>query len=166
MFPAGSHGQLAVMQTRGSKKLILLGACAVIAACATQVCLAGPPAGAQKNLLPGISATPNPTQNSPHFLAARLDLRAPAHAAPLEQNTTAFPSALIHRQIGGGEQTVQLPSLGAGSPRIRPPLAELARHLQHEGLPVARLWENNSALVHIGLNQRGKPGLWLVQKVH
>ena len=77
-----------------------------------------------------------------------------------------FPSALIHRQFGGVEQTAQLPSLGAGNPRIRPPLAELARHLQHEGLPVARLWENNSALVHLGLNQRGKPGLWLVQKVH
>jgi hypothetical protein len=33
-----------------------------------------------------------------------------------------------------------------------------------EGLPVARLWENHSALISLGLNAKGKPGLWLVQK--
>jgi hypothetical protein len=41
-----------------------------------------------------------------------------------------------------------------------------ARQFHREGLPVARLWENKSALVSLGLNQRGKPGLWLVQKTH
>jgi hypothetical protein len=43
---------------------------------------------------------------------------------------------------------------------------DFARRVHREGLPVARLWENKSALVSLGLNQRGKPGLWLVQKVH
>jgi hypothetical protein len=56
--------------------------------------------------------------------------------------------------------------LGAGNPRVLAPLPELARHIQHEGLPIARLWENHSAMIHIGLNRRGKPGLWLVQKIH
>jgi hypothetical protein len=36
--------------------------------------------------------------------------------------------------------------------------------VHREGLPVARLFETKSALVHLGLNPRGKPGLWLVQK--
>jgi len=40
-----------------------------------------------------------------------------------------------------------------------------SRRVQREGLPFARLWENKSALVSIGLNQKGKPGLWLIQKI-
>jgi hypothetical protein len=146
--------------------MALLGVSALTCACAAQVCQAAPPSGVQKNPLVSISAPQSPSAKPASFLAQHLDLRAPVHTAPLQENTSVFPSALIHRQFGGVEQTAQLPSLGAGNPRIRPPLAELARHLQHEGLPVARLWENNSALVHLGLNQRGKPGLWLVQKVH
>jgi len=43
-------------------------------------------------------------------------------------------------------------------------MADLARRVHREGLPVARLWENRSALVSLGLNQRGKPGLWIIQK--
>jgi hypothetical protein len=42
---------------------------------------------------------------------------------------------------------------------------ELAKRLRREGLPVARLFENQSALVSLGLNQKGKPGLWLIQKM-
>jgi 6-phosphogluconate dehydrogenase len=41
-----------------------------------------------------------------------------------------------------------------------------ARRVDKEGLPVARLWETHSALVSIGLNPKGKPGLWLIQKTH
>jgi hypothetical protein len=33
-------------------------------------------------------------------------------------------------------------------------------------VPIARLWESHSALLSLGLNQRGKPGLWLIQKTH
>ena len=42
----------------------------------------------------------------------------------------------------------------------------LARRIHREGLPVGRLLETKSALLSIGLNQRGKPGLWLTQKIH
>jgi hypothetical protein len=42
----------------------------------------------------------------------------------------------------------------------------LVRRIHREGLPVARLWDSKSALLSIGLNQRGKPGIWLTQKVH
>jgi hypothetical protein len=37
--------------------------------------------------------------------------------------------------------------------------------VRREGLPLARLWENKSALLSLGLNKKGKPGLWIVQKI-
>jgi hypothetical protein len=46
------------------------------------------------------------------------------------------------------------------------PAENFANRVHREGLPAARLWENKSALVSLGLNQRGKPGLWLIQKTH
>jgi hypothetical protein len=107
-----------------------------------------------------------PAAVTEHASPLHLDLRAPAQSLTAEDRAPIFPSALAHRRFAATEETSQLPSLGAGNPRIRAPLPELARHIQHEGLPIARLWENHSALVHIGLNQRGKPGLWLVQKIH
>ncbi|MEA3175990.1 MAG: hypothetical protein QOF42_3401 [Gammaproteobacteria bacterium] len=166
MQAASSHVQLPRMATWGSKQIVLLAASLLVEIGGMQVCFAAPPGATPQGSIPRPHVTGNLTQNVTHFLPARLDLRAPSHAAAIEENPAAFPSALIHRQSSGAQDTAQLPSLGAGNPRLRPPLAELARHIQHEGLPVARLWENNSALVHIGLNQRGKPGLWLVQKIH
>jgi hypothetical protein len=37
--------------------------------------------------------------------------------------------------------------------------------VHREGVAIVRLWNSKSALLSIGLNQKGKPGLWLVQKV-
>ncbi len=64
--------------------------------------------------------------------------------------------------------SLQIPVLGAadGHPREMSRVEEIARRVHREGLPIARLWENHSALVSLGLNQRGKPGIWLIQKVH
>jgi hypothetical protein len=42
---------------------------------------------------------------------------------------------------------------------------EMARRFPREGLPVARLFESQTSLVHVGLNPRGKPGIWLIQKL-
>ncbi len=53
-----------------------------------------------------------------------------------------------------------------GTTRPKGAVQAFAERFHHEGLPVARLWENHSALVSFGLNQKGKPGLWLVQKTH
>ena len=60
------------------------------------------------------------------------------------------------------------PALGSGELnfRVMGQAEILARRIHREGLPVARLWETKSALLSIGLNQRGKPGLWLTQKIH
>jgi hypothetical protein len=153
------------MQATGSKRIALLAMLAPTALFALNLSLAAPPGVSQQNGLPRANVTQKPILANAN-IATHLDLRAPTRAPMIEDKSQVFPSAVIHRQFGGVEETAQLPSLGAGNPRLRPPMVELARHIQHEGLPVARLWENKSALVHIGLNQRGKPGLWLVQKIH
>jgi hypothetical protein len=61
----------------------------------------------------------------------------------------------------------QLPALGADAApaATKSTMEELARRLHREGLPVARLWESHTALISLGLSPRGKPGLWLIQKV-
>jgi hypothetical protein len=60
-----------------------------------------------------------------------------------------------------------LPSLGPDGPRVRvmSPLEIFARRAHREGLPLARLFENRSMLISLGLNPKGKFGLWLIQKV-
>jgi hypothetical protein len=100
--------------------------------------------------------------------AQHLDLRAPSHAldaGEVEKSPSAAFSSVGRRQIPEHEQT-ELPSLGMGGMRSRPTVQEFVQKVHHEGLPVARLFETKSALVHLGLSPRGKPGLWLVQKTH
>jgi hypothetical protein len=151
------------MPATGSNRIALLAMLAPAALFALNLALAAPPGVTLQNGLPRTNVAQKPILTN---IAARLDLRAPTRASMSEDKSQVFPSAVIHRPFGGGEETARLPSMGAANPHLRPPMVELARHIQHEGLPVARLWENQSALVHIGLNQRGKPGLWLVQKIH
>jgi len=45
------------------------------------------------------------------------------------------------------------------------PAEQIATRFRHEGLPIARLFESRSALISLGLNARGKPGIWLIQKL-
>jgi hypothetical protein len=97
-----------------------------------------------------------------------------ASMAVSETTSAAFPSSL-HRPTLAGQEQLQLPDLGSDSsrpriegaqPRTMGGAEEFARRVHREGLPVARLWENKSALVSLGLNQKGKPGLWIIQKIH
>jgi hypothetical protein len=74
-------------------------------------------------------------------------------AAPHEGNVADYPS---HPGFDMGEQHL---------PMMSQPQAWLHR-VHREGLPIVRLWNSKSALLSIGLNQKGKPGLWLTQKVH
>jgi hypothetical protein len=95
-----------------------------------------------------------------------LDLRPPPRAAePFERAPPFFPSSR-HRQLPGMQEPLQLPNLGTDGMRSRNRIEEFARRVHREGLPVARLFESKTALVHLGFNPRGKPGLWLVQKIH
>lgn len=107
---------------------------------------------------------------SPLDVHGALDVHTAASAMVMsEKSSESFPSAL-HRQTMGGQTQDQneQPALGslAASSRMDSPMQALARRVHHEGLPVARLWENKSALVSLGLSPKGKPGLWIAQKIH
>ena len=98
--------------------------------------------------------------------AQHLDLRPPSHAFEADNSTEkltgAFPS--MSRAANAAREPAELPMLGAEGTRARPSVQEFVQRVHREGLPVARLFETKSALVHLGLSPRGKPGLWLVQK--
>jgi hypothetical protein len=156
----------------GSIRNRRLGRLATLGLCGLGVmnaALATPPASPR-----GPASIPPGTQRGALHLDLRpaTDLR-PAMAVP-EKTSADFPSAL-HRQTLGGQEQLQLPDLGSDGarsriegvqPRTMGRAEEFARRVHREGLPVARLWENKSALVSFGLNQRGKPGLWIIQKIH
>ena len=123
--------------------------------------------------VPGICATGlvNSALASPPIHRPTLDLQPPAPmAAPemaaAEKAPTTFPS--MHRATLAALEPVQRSSSSSEAPRARIPgrVEELALRFHREGLPLARLWENKSALVSLGLNPKGKPGLWLTQKTH
>jgi hypothetical protein len=99
--------------------------------------------------------------------AHRLDLALPANmAAPADKPPASFPS--LHRQAQGTQAPIQLRGFGAADPPARIPgrVEEMVLRFHREGLPLARLWENKTALVSLGLNPKGKPGLWITQKTH
>jgi hypothetical protein len=97
--------------------------------------------------------------------ALRLDLHPTAVTPQAEEPSPSFPSPSHQHPLKATPQ-LQLPDLGANVTQSRVPsrAEEFARRMHREGLPVARLWENKSALVSLGLNEKGKPGLWLIQK--
>jgi hypothetical protein len=96
-------------------------------------------------------------------LAQRLDLRPPSEILAGEQ---APGNALGNHRLFGGESPVQAEAR-APSPQsghIMSPMETVVHNFHQEGLPVAKLFQNNTSLVHIGLNPKGKPGLWIVHK--
>jgi hypothetical protein len=92
-----------------------------------------------------------------------LDLRAPSPAVDASEKTSSFPSMSRPHNLGS-QEPLRVPALGADGMRSRLTVQDFVRRVHHEGLPVARLFESKSALVHLGLSPKGKPGLWLVQK--
>ncbi len=117
----------------------------------------------------------------------RLDLRAPSDFAAARAasdsgseraaaGSVPFPSARrASKNEPMEEQSTEehLPLLGITglantglAMKNTSRVEELTRRIHREGLPVARLWETRSALVSLGLSPRGKPGIWLIQKVH
>lgn len=98
-----------------------------------------------------------------------LDLTAPtAQTQAPDKTSMRFPSSIHHQVIAGMDDGGRLPTLAieANQGREIGRAEEFARRVHREGVPLARLWENKSALVSLGLNQKGKAGLWLIQKVH
>jgi hypothetical protein len=113
----------------------------------------------------GVIGQMNTALASPPNHRPALDLQLPAgEMIGAEKTPATFPS--LRRRILGGQEQAQPSSLSSERPQTRIPgrVEELALRFHREGLPIARLWENKSALVSLGLNQKGKPGLWIVQK--
>ncbi|MGO9930863.1 MAG: hypothetical protein ACLPV8_03495 [Steroidobacteraceae bacterium] len=110
---------------------------------------------------------------------AQLDLRPPGDSAPAIIHgdagalaSASFPSATHPFDPGKTDLSpadrIEPPTLGSGDLdfRVKSQAEILTTRIHREGLPVVRLWETKSALLHVGLNSRGKPGLWLIQKTH
>ena len=99
-------------------------------------------------------------------VALRLDLH-PTDATPAPEKSLDSFASSVHQHSLNPQPQLQLPELGANVTQSRIPsrAEEFARRVHREGVPVARLWENKSARVSLGLNEKGKPGLWLVQKI-
>jgi hypothetical protein len=110
--------------------------------------------------------------------AAQLDLRPPGTVAPTLHvgggglASESFPAAIHpgdavkeNMSMADRYQSLEL-TTGELNFRVMGQAETLVRRIHREGLPVARLWESKSALLSIGLSPRGKPGLWLTQKIH
>jgi hypothetical protein len=109
---------------------------------------------------------------------APLDLRARV-GYPTASNShaaapafAAYPSEAHDMDTGKpvlrDDERIWPPALVSGEADFHSlsPAQAYARRVHREGVPMARLWESRSALLSIGLNQQGKPGLWLIQKIH
>jgi len=93
---------------------------------------------------------------------APLDLRPP----PLTTTTSAHFAGFGRLNDTGDDK--RLATLGAAMNQERPSNRTEAfiQRFHREGLPLARLWQGHAAVVSLGLNPKGKPGLWLVKQTH
>lgn len=155
------------------KTLAKLACCALCCVAAARSIEAAPPAGGGGGLFERASGLlmAKPHASPGRLDLHRLDLRAPDAARAIDDSgefpaANAFPSARHPRIDSVSRVEDGLPALGGGAPiRTMSRAEEIARRVQREGVPIARLWESRTALLHIGLSPRGKPGLWLIQKV-
>jgi hypothetical protein len=110
------------------------------------------------------SASANPPV--PH-----LDLRPPMNysAAPGDAAASAHSPTSGFRRSNSSRMDDRIlpPALGTDDPSftMMSRSALFVGRVRREGLPFARLWESKSALLSIGLDRKGKPGIWLTQKV-
>jgi hypothetical protein len=99
---------------------------------------------------------------------SRLDLRPPSAVQPNNEAAAEDSFAGTHR-LFRGESLFRADAhdpADAASTHVMSPLQNMAHNFQKEGLPIAKLFQSNSSLVHVGLNSKGKPGLWIVHKTH
>jgi hypothetical protein len=172
------------MNQEGKSRLMYVAASGLCALGLTSSAVASPPF-TQGKYSPSTVVTARsllvvgrPFAHQEHPSANQLDLRTPRQSSQvtLQGGVAApalvpFPTAIHHLYLGradlGSDDRVHPSALGIGEQNFRAmSQAEIfARRIHREGLPVARLWESKSALISIGLNRKGKPGLWLTQKV-
>jgi hypothetical protein len=149
-----------------------LGAFIVCSAGMSLTVLAAPP-------LNKVLGSDRPARSFPAHLDLRLPLERESAAVPVirtgaaqmwaapqggQHNTMSMAVSMAEDRKAGIDDSLR--PLGAEMGGSRPNVRTMVEHFHREGLPVARLWENHSALISLGLNGKGKPGLWLTQKTH
>lgn len=146
------------MNHSGIKRLNLFG-CGLCG-----LCLAGAAMAGTSSSRAGIT-----NRDPAELYASRLDLRAPVHlstASLTNSSSREFPSK--RRALSNDDHDDRLPVLGAANEpaeRNTGRIETLVRRARREGIPIIRLWDGRAAFVSLGLNQRGVPGLWLIQKI-
>jgi hypothetical protein len=126
-----------------------------------------------------VSVASRPVARHEFTPTTNLDLRLPrvspsaiSHEGATASASESFPSTTHHSDPGTSDfapdHRTQARALGIGDLdfRVMSQAEIFARRVHREGLPIARLFESKSALLSIGLNKRGKPGLWFTQKIH
>jgi hypothetical protein len=99
--------------------------------------------------------------------AMRRMLFSSANASRFEPGASTTADAWRLRPApGAGTATPGTTGATPASTHIMSPMETLTHNFREEGLPVARLFESKDSLVHVGLNQKGKPGLWILHKLH
>jgi hypothetical protein len=72
----------------------------------------------------------------------------------------------LHPNSDENGLAVTRPGLANMSVPFRPKsIEETVRQFHKEGLSIGRLWQSRSADLNIGLNPKGKPGVWFVKKL-
>lgn len=127
--------------------------------------------------LPIIVMAAPPTGRTPPLLPASLDLRAPdvRHPPAISARTAALGSGIAPRleqawigsaDFGGTDMSERSRLAGSGTiPEMSSPMDRLIARTRREGLPIARLWESDSALLSVGFNRHGKPGVWFTKMI-
>jgi hypothetical protein len=145
---------------QGTLLAALLGLCEIAA---FNAAYAEPP---MQKVAAALAHGSNGASKGPERGMPRLDLRPPSES-PANEPEVAAPT--------GGHRLFATESLfrsnartatPAASGHIMSPMETMAHNFRQEGLPVARLFQNSTSLVHVGLNPKGKPGLWVVHKIH
>jgi hypothetical protein len=120
-------------------------------------------------------------------ISTPLDLRPPQEPASRAVRdgagalaSASFPSAIHHSDLGktdlggedrGAEDRMRPAAFGADAVSVQEKsqaqiITQRIQHIHRDGLAIAHLWESKSSALNIGLNQRGKPGLWFTQRMH
>jgi hypothetical protein len=138
--------------------------------------VANPPLGREKSVLSAVDSARSlstPGMHPESASTAHLDLRPPANYPPAipPADTRELAAAPSPSPIRGlyldKNESVLSPALSIDETnfRVMSKPAIFVDRVRREGLPLARLWESRSALLSLGLSPKGKPGLWLTQKI-
>jgi hypothetical protein len=134
-------------------------------------------AHAQTTRTAAITATPSGTRTATSGASAarwQLEQNRVFVAPPPYVNTAASTSvaSVVFRHAAMSTMADESPttstvaqSLSSARWDDTPQVMQAARQFKRRGLPLVHLWESQHALLAFGLNQHGKPGLYLTQKI-